>query len=642
MYYNISTGEIEDYVGGMEDLKNMNLRTPGEARGIFNDDPLRMLRVLRFHSKYPNSTIDPEILEVLKEANDPNSEFSKNYMEKVNPSRAAKELRKTMQGENALSSARKLLESGLYKRVFRIPEDWRKMNIDQQSPHHNVSLLEHTINVMKGMQGLAKHRPTEERGLLLLSSMLHDFGKMSPSGHKYKYNAKTGEPVMFDRDGEQIHQIIYTSGTIDHARESGKFANDIMALMGFAEDERRYVVEIVKDHMLPHKIDTAISKYEEVKRELEPVVRENQNRLNEANIEEETRKIQQELKELVEQISLSESHESLRKKFNKKREELKNVNTKMISLRSAQKKLDKERQRMNKTLGKYLRRSDKILDEQSNSLADMKKKLSPKEYDKYKGDKEEWVERYENLWYDKMMHGTADADKGGISTDDLQRLHSQRQYTTEKVREYRNQMAALTRKAILDGNMIRNVVTELTPELASSNGRLFSKKLGIRTPVHYIKFIQEALIDQQQRGALSTPEEAEQFLRKNIKQWFGNWNAQKEGQKNKKANIKNMSNVNKKAEGNFLDRYQEGRNNIVNYFAISPFQKGDKVKLRTNVGCNATMHPLVVGRVVDVTPYEVIVKWEEGTYDGKDVSGKTQKFALENPMALYLMLEKVD
>lgn len=42
------TGEIIDYFGGMEDLKNRVLRTPLDPKVTFDDDPLRILRGLRF------------------------------------------------------------------------------------------------------------------------------------------------------------------------------------------------------------------------------------------------------------------------------------------------------------------------------------------------------------------------------------------------------------------------------------------------------------------------------------------------------------------------------------------------------------------------------------------------------------------
>lgn len=42
---------IEDYCNGIEDLKNKIIRTPLEPYKTLNEDPLRIVRVLRFKSK---------------------------------------------------------------------------------------------------------------------------------------------------------------------------------------------------------------------------------------------------------------------------------------------------------------------------------------------------------------------------------------------------------------------------------------------------------------------------------------------------------------------------------------------------------------------------------------------------------------
>lgn len=51
LYYNIETGLIEDYCGGLNDLQNKIIRTPLEPYKTLNEDPLRIIRVLRFKSK---------------------------------------------------------------------------------------------------------------------------------------------------------------------------------------------------------------------------------------------------------------------------------------------------------------------------------------------------------------------------------------------------------------------------------------------------------------------------------------------------------------------------------------------------------------------------------------------------------------
>ena len=53
LYYDISNGKITDPTGmGMEDIKIKLIRTTSKPEVIFNDDPLRILRCLRFASRF--------------------------------------------------------------------------------------------------------------------------------------------------------------------------------------------------------------------------------------------------------------------------------------------------------------------------------------------------------------------------------------------------------------------------------------------------------------------------------------------------------------------------------------------------------------------------------------------------------------
>jgi tRNA nucleotidyltransferase (CCA-adding enzyme) len=49
MFYNIITEQVEDLTAkGLDDLKNGIIRTPLPALQTFKDDPLRLLRAIRF------------------------------------------------------------------------------------------------------------------------------------------------------------------------------------------------------------------------------------------------------------------------------------------------------------------------------------------------------------------------------------------------------------------------------------------------------------------------------------------------------------------------------------------------------------------------------------------------------------------
>ena len=52
LYYDIETNEIIDLVGGIRDIKNKTIRTVGDPKKRFEEDPLRILRFFRMLSKF--------------------------------------------------------------------------------------------------------------------------------------------------------------------------------------------------------------------------------------------------------------------------------------------------------------------------------------------------------------------------------------------------------------------------------------------------------------------------------------------------------------------------------------------------------------------------------------------------------------
>mmetsp|Transcript_14371 Transcript_14371/g.23882 ORF Transcript_14371/g.23882 Transcript_14371/m.23882 type:complete len:562 (-) Transcript_14371:72-1757(-) len=61
MFYNLNTKQIEDLTGrGMHDLNEKLIRTPLAPQVTFTDDPLRILRAIRFVSRY-NFSLDGEL-----------------------------------------------------------------------------------------------------------------------------------------------------------------------------------------------------------------------------------------------------------------------------------------------------------------------------------------------------------------------------------------------------------------------------------------------------------------------------------------------------------------------------------------------------------------------------------------------------
>ena len=233
LYYNIDTGMVEDYVGGIEDIKNMTLKTPDNAKKTFSEDPLRILRALRFYSKYPNSTVDSEIITAIK---DP--EVQRLYLQKVAPERAGKEIMKLMSGEKPDEAIRVLFESGMHRQVFGadIFDKLNPLDMDQKTPHHKHNLMEHTLLTMKNVNNISRDEglSDRERALMTMSAMFHDIGKLDPS--------------IVAEHSHNPGQMTYYG----HEKSSADIADVVLKRLGIGDD-RNFVSTIVRYHMRPHK-----------------------------------------------------------------------------------------------------------------------------------------------------------------------------------------------------------------------------------------------------------------------------------------------------------------------------------------------------------------------------------------------------
>lgn len=110
LYYNISTGEINDVSGkGLDDIKNKVLRTPNDPDVTYTDDPLRILRCVRFYTKYLWK-IDEDVLTALKR--------NIGRLNIISRERIADELSKILLSDNAYLGISVLQEIGAFKYIF--------------------------------------------------------------------------------------------------------------------------------------------------------------------------------------------------------------------------------------------------------------------------------------------------------------------------------------------------------------------------------------------------------------------------------------------------------------------------------------------------------------------------------------------
>ena len=69
LFYDMNSGEVIDYVGGIEDIKSGVIKAVGDPTERFREDKLRILRTVRFASRM-GSDLDPETEAAIMEDND--------------------------------------------------------------------------------------------------------------------------------------------------------------------------------------------------------------------------------------------------------------------------------------------------------------------------------------------------------------------------------------------------------------------------------------------------------------------------------------------------------------------------------------------------------------------------------------------
>jgi tRNA nucleotidyltransferase (CCA-adding enzyme) len=118
LFYNLHTQEIEDFTQrGLSDLHNKIIRTPLPAYQTFKDDPLRVLRLIRFASKY-GFEIESSSLVSMKDQS-----IHDALKAKISRERVGVEVEKMVSGPNPYRAMMLIHELGLYGSVFANPNN---------------------------------------------------------------------------------------------------------------------------------------------------------------------------------------------------------------------------------------------------------------------------------------------------------------------------------------------------------------------------------------------------------------------------------------------------------------------------------------------------------------------------------------
>ncbi|EEQ31050.1 CCA tRNA nucleotidyltransferase, mitochondrial [Microsporum canis] len=113
LFYNLHTDEVEDFTGrGLSDMESKLIRTPLAPYQTFKDDPLRVLRLIRFASRL-GYTIDPDT-----ETSMYNDDIKHSLKLKISQERIGIEIEKMLRGPDPLGSLEIINRLGLYDTIF--------------------------------------------------------------------------------------------------------------------------------------------------------------------------------------------------------------------------------------------------------------------------------------------------------------------------------------------------------------------------------------------------------------------------------------------------------------------------------------------------------------------------------------------
>ncbi|KAI4721561.1 poly A polymerase C-terminal region-like protein [Aureobasidium sp. EXF-10727] len=164
MFYNINTREIEDFTGkGHNDMANKIIRTPLEPYQTFKDDPLRVLRLIRFASRL-NYTIEAEACKWMGDA-----EIKTALQAKISRERVGVELEKMLRGPDPLMALNLIDQLNLYSTIFSDPaQDQTK--VFEPDTDNWTTVINFVQEIMTSQTSDIFVRDAEERYLIWLLS----------------------------------------------------------------------------------------------------------------------------------------------------------------------------------------------------------------------------------------------------------------------------------------------------------------------------------------------------------------------------------------------------------------------------------------------------------------------------------------
>ena len=217
-------GALVDPFGGLSDLERGIIRTPQDPDITFSDDPLRMLRAVRFATKLSTPQlqfrITPECMEAMRR--------NRNRLQILTRERIAEELNKMLVVPKPSKAFRLMDEAGLLDLILPSLTALKGVNVMDGKGHKDN--FDHTLQVLDNVAELEMESRPEPNVWLRWAALLHDVGK----ARTRRYDPSVGWTF-------HGHEVV-----------GGRMVPKIFASLKLPQNEKMdYVKKLVELHLRP-------------------------------------------------------------------------------------------------------------------------------------------------------------------------------------------------------------------------------------------------------------------------------------------------------------------------------------------------------------------------------------------------------
>ena len=211
--YEVLTGTLIDMFNGVEDIKNKTIRAVGNAYERFTEDGLRIMRAIRFATRF-GFEIEEETFKAVCS--------STNMLYSISSERIRDEFNGILISDDPFRGLELLRESGILD--FILPELMKGYGV-MQNKYHKYDVYYHILHTVQAVERV----DSEELTLLIrLAALFHDIAKPIVQ----KKIAKQEDPVYYN------HEVV-----------GANVCRRVMKRFKYSNNEINFVSLLVRQHM---------------------------------------------------------------------------------------------------------------------------------------------------------------------------------------------------------------------------------------------------------------------------------------------------------------------------------------------------------------------------------------------------------